>query len=418
MTRVTCAALSSLALLVPACAPKADPSAKSEEPKPVPVTVADAKPMALRRTVSANGTLYPYEDVTLAPKVGGKVLRTFKDMGDRVAPGELLLELDATEYRIAVEQARPALEAELRKLKLAALPATDVQFEKHIATVDAVVEARANLALADSELKRVEAEASGGVGTRQALETAINRLAVAKTRVQLAETDARVTLANARRLKAALDDAERKLADTKLSAPVPPEWGEWLKELGPTKTPLSYTIAQKMVSAGSPVESTPATHCYRLVIDHALKLGAAIPEKHAPEVLVGQAVEVRVVAHPNRAFAGIVARISPTVDPTNRTFGVVIGIRNGDHQLKAGGFAEAEIIVRTDSVTTIPLEALVQFAGVNKVFVANGDKAKVVEVTVGTRDKEWVEVGGLPAGAKVITSGQSQLVDGSLIRVK
>jgi hypothetical protein len=39
-------------------------------------------------------------------------------------------------------------------------------------------------------------------------------------------------------------------------------------------------------------------------------------------------------------------------------------------------------------------------------------------VTVGTRDKEWVEVGGLPSGAKVITSGQSQLVDGSPIRIR
>lgn len=58
------------------------------------------------------------------------------------------------------------------------------------------------------------------------------------------------------------------------------------------------------------------------------------------------------------------------------------------------------------------------FAGVNKVFVVDGDKAKSVEVTVGTRDKEWLEVTGLPAGAKVITSGQSQLVDGSLIRVR
>ncbi|MBN9120295.1 MAG: efflux RND transporter periplasmic adaptor subunit [Planctomycetes bacterium] len=405
-------------LALPACTPKSDPSAKSDEPKPVPVTVADAKSNALRRAVPAVSTLYPYEDVTLAPKVGGKVLCVFKDVGDRVAPGEPLLELDATEYRLAVEQARPALEAELRKLKLAALPATDAGFEKHLAAVDAVVEARANLTLAESELKRAETEANSGVGTKQVLDSAINRLAVARTRVQLAETDARVTLANARRLKAALDDAERRLADTKLSAPVPPEWNDWLRQLGPTTTPLSYAVAQKMVSAGSPVESMPATSCFRLVIDHALKLGVAIPEKHAPEVAVGQSVEVRVEAYPNRVFAGVVARISPTTDVANRTFGVVIGVRNGDGKLKAGGFATAEIVVRSDRVVTVPPEALVQFAGVNKVFVVEGDRVKAIEVTVGTRDKEWVEVGGLPAGAKVVTSGQSQLVDGSPVRIR
>jgi RND family efflux transporter MFP subunit len=177
-------------------------------------------------------------------------------------------------------------------------------------------------------------------------------------------------------------------------------------------------VAQKFVSAGSPVESAPATNCFRLVIDHALKLGVAIPEKHSPEVVVGQPVEVRVEAYPGQVFAGAVARISPTVDTTNRTFGVVIGVRNGDGKLKAGGFATAEIVVRSDQVVTVPPEALVQFAGVNKVFVVEGDRARVVEVTVGTRDKEWVEVGGLPAGTKVVTSGQTQLVDGSPIRVK
>jgi len=64
-------------LFLPACAPNPYPTAP-DEPKPVPVTVAEAKPMALRRTVPVVGTLYPYEDVTLAPKVGGKVLRVFR----------------------------------------------------------------------------------------------------------------------------------------------------------------------------------------------------------------------------------------------------------------------------------------------------------------------------------------------------
>lgn len=407
-----------LAFLLPACAPKAETTATTDEPKPVPVTVAEVKPVALRRTVPVVGTLYPYEDVTLAPKVNGRVARVFRDVGDRVGPGEPLLELDDAEYRLAVEQALPAFEGELRKLKLAALPASEAEFERHLPTVDAVNEARANLKLAESDLERCQKEISGGVGSKQSLDTCVNKVAVSTVRVQLAETDARVTLANARRLKAALDDARRKLADTHLNAPAPEQWNEWIKALGPTATPLNYAVANKMVSAGEMVQSTPVTNCFRLVIDHVLKLGAAIPEKHAPEVTVGQTVEIRVEAYPNQVFTGTVARISPTTDTGNRAFGVVIGVRNGDGKLKAGGFATADIIVRTDTVPTVPPDALVQFAGVNKVFVADGTRAKAVEVTVGTRDKEWVEIGGLPAGAKVITSGQSQLVDGAAIRIK
>jgi multidrug efflux pump subunit AcrA (membrane-fusion protein) len=384
----------------------------------VPVTVVAAKSQTLRRTVPVSGTLYPYEDVMLAPKVGGKVIRALRDVGDRVAPGELLLEIDPTEYRIAVDHARPAYTAELRRLKLPDVSITDAAFEKHLDKLDAVVEARANLALAKSEQARIAEGVKNGAESRQALDSAVNRLAVAEARVELALTDARVLLSNARRLKAALDDAERRLADTELRAPVPPEWNDWLKLVGPTTTPFKYAVADKRVSAGSPVEAMPVTNCYRLVIDHALKFGAAVPERHAPEVTVGQQVEIVVDAHANKTFAGVVARISPTTDVTNRSFGVVIGVRNGDGKLKAGGFATAEIVVGSESVVTVPPEALVQFAGVNKVFVANGDTAKVVEVTVGTRDKDWIEVGGLPAGAKVITSGHSQLVDGAPIRVR
>lgn len=418
MKRVGMGLVAVVAILVPACAPKTESTARSGNDRQIPVTIADAKLVTLPRTVPVVGTLNPFEDVILAPKVGGKVLRVFKDVGDRVGPGELLLELDAAEFLLAVDQARAAFEAELRKLKLKELPTSDVAFESHLPNVDAVAEARAHLKLAESDLERCQREVSGGVGSKQALDACLNRVAVATARVQLAETEARVTLANARRLKAALGDAERKLADTRLTAPTPAEWDEWVRQLGPTTTPLTYAVAQRMVSVGSPVESMPATNSFRLVIDHALKLKAAVPERHAPEVAVGQAVEIRVEAFPNQVFPGIVTRISPTTDATNRTFGVEIAVRNGDHKLKAGGFAAAEIVLGTVSVVTVPPEALVQFAGVNKVFVVEGDKARAVEVTIGTRDKEWVEVGGIPAGAKVITSGQSQLVDGSPIRIK
>jgi multidrug efflux pump subunit AcrA (membrane-fusion protein) len=392
--------------------------------------VAQAQTRQLQRTVPVAGTLYPYEDVMLAPKVSGRVLRTFKDLGDRVGPGELLLELDPTEYRIAVEQARPALQGELRRLKLATLPTSDAEFEAHLPRVDAVVEARANATLAKSQLEVAKKEFAATVNTEQALQVAQNRVTVADIRVLAAETEARVSFQNARRLKAALDDAERRQADTRLYAPTPPEWNEWIKQLGKTDTPLTYAVAQMTVGVGSSVESMPVTNCYRLVLDHALKFGVAVPEKHKPEVLPGQPVKLRVQAYPGETFDGFVARISPTTDAASRTFGVVVGVRNGVRKvdrktghdlggkLDAGGFATGEILTRTEQVVTVPPEALVSFAGVNKVFVLTGDRAKAVEVKVGTRDKDWLEVGGLEPGAKVVTSGQSQLVDGAAVRVR
>src|SRR4029453_10680889 len=159
------------------------------------------------RTVPVVGTLHAFDDVQLAPKGDGRVARILKDGGDSVVPGEVRLELDSTDYQLAVNQARPAFEAELRKLKLDELPETDAAFTPHLPKVDAVVQALANLELAQKELARHETENAKGVGSGQLLDSAKTKVKVAEAAVELARTDARVTLANARRLKAALEDA-------------------------------------------------------------------------------------------------------------------------------------------------------------------------------------------------------------------
>ena len=58
------------------------------------------------------------------------------------------------------------------------------------------------------------------------------------------------------------------------------------------------------------VRAMPVTNAYRLVIDHVLKLRAAVPERFEPEVRVGQTCEVTVDAYPGVAFPGRVARKS------------------------------------------------------------------------------------------------------------
>ena len=88
--------------------------------------------------------------------------------------------------------------------------------------------------------------------------------------------------------------------------------------------------------------------------------------------------------------------------------------------MKVGGFAKATLLSRTDSnVATVPLEAIVAFAGITKIFVLDGNKAKAIEIKTGTRDKGWVEIiGPVPADAKVIVSGLTQIVDGSIVRIR
>jgi multidrug efflux pump subunit AcrA (membrane-fusion protein) len=407
-------------LLLPACAPRTATTEGKPEVQAVPVTVAPVKTTLLRRTVPVVGTLHGYEDMVVSPKVDGRVARVLKDIGDTVAPGEVLFELDPTDYLLAVAQSRPAFQGELKKLQLDTLPELDEGLEAIIDQVPAVAQANANLELAEKELIRSEFENSKGVGALQTLDAARTKLQVAKTAVQLAKTDARVILAQARRLKAALEDAEERLRETQIRAPIPHDWSAWAAIVTSAANPLRYAVAGRMVSKGEMIRQMPVTNAFRLVIDHVLKLRVAIPEKYRPDVHQGQAAEVRVEAYPTTTFAGVVSRVNPTVDAVNRAFLVEIQVPNCGHCLSVGGFAKAEILTCTDvAVLTVPPEAVKTFAGISKVFVADRNTARAIEVELGAREKDWIEVrGALKADARVITSGHSQLVEGSPIRIR
>lgn len=402
------------------CSPKSGPTSAKTDVQPVPVTVAPVKAVELRRTVSGVGTLFAYEDVMLAPKVDGRVLRVLKNEGDIAAPGEVLLEIDPTDAELAVGQARPAFEAELRKLRLDALPPTDAAFAGHLPKVDSVAQARANSELAEKEVNRIEEEVKRGVGSQSVLDSARTKVKVARTGVDVAETEARVTLAHARRLKAALDDAEERLRETQLRAPVPDDWAAWAAVGGAAASPIRYSVAARMVSKGAMVSPMRVTNAFRLITDHVLKLRVPVPERFRPMAHIGMVVDVRVEAYPGVVFPGTLARIFPAVDPESRTFVAEIEVPNLSRKLKAGGFANAEVVTHAaDPVLTVPPGAVVTFAGTTKVYVAEGEVAKAVEVDLGVREKDWVEVrGALRPGAMVVTSGQTQLVDGSPVRVR
>jgi RND family efflux transporter MFP subunit len=155
---------------------------------------------------------------------------------------------------------------------------------------------------------------------------------------------------------------------------------------------------------------------------------APIPERHVGEVQVGQPVGLVVEAYPREVFKGTVVRVHPTVDRVNRTFAVEVHVPNEARRLKAGGFAKAAVLTREDSAAlTVPEEALVTFAGVTKVFVAEDGKARAVpvkpgerlEAQAGGRPANWVEVvGDLRAGSQVVTSGHSQLAEGTPVRIR
>jgi len=394
----------------------------------IAVTVAPAESRTVERRVRTVGTLHGFEEIELSSLVDGTVRRIVHDVGDVVIPGEVLLEIDDTDFQLAVREHARALELELARLGLDRVP--DASFTP--ASLPSVARARVVEQNAAATRDRYRSLADRTVISRDEFEKAELNLETARLDTKQRLLEAEQTLAAVRHRQAVLEIAEKRLRDTRILAPAitvrtPPV-------ADPTAAPevdaaLSYTVAERFVSEGEIVRAAPPVKLFRLVVDSVLKLKAAVPERHASQVRRGQAVDLAVESLPGRTVAGRVSRVNPTVDTANRTFEVEVWVPNPERLLKAGSFATASILVGSDAdALTVPEEAVIRYAGVTKLFTVVDAKAVAVPVALGARldipvaggaARRWVEVSGaLAPGTPVVTSGHSQLSDGAAVRVR
>lgn len=398
---------------------KGEKGAKTKEIKPIPVTVEKVVGRPIQRIVRVVGSLYGQEEITITPKVEGKITRIHADVGDLVKPGDPLLDIDETDYKLAVTEAKRSLELELSKLGLRELPKE--KFD--ITQLPMVVKASTLEKNTQSRKERLNRLGGGLVSSPEDREQADTDNRVAKANYQQAMLEAMTTIAAAEHRQAVLETAIQRLKDTRVVVPFP--------EMGPKgpKT-VEFAITQRMASQGELLKSGPSTSMsvFKMVIDNPLKLQATVPERHLSEIKVGQMVNVEVEAYRNEVFQGRVMRVNPMVERNNRTFQIEVEIPNDSRRLHAGSFAKASILTEVDlQAITVPEDAVINFAGVTKVFVVRDEKAWDIPVTTGVRtiiksggrEIPWVEVrGNLKIGEQVVTSGQSRLSDGRLIKIR
>jgi RND family efflux transporter MFP subunit len=378
----------------------------STTPQPVPVTVAPLEHREVERTVEVVGTLNGWERVAVGSKRYGRVLKVFHDMGDRVKPGEPLAVLDPVDADLSVRQSERQLQAELAKIGLKELP----EGEFDVSTVPAVVQARLQLERVRLNLNRERTLSRRGAGTAQDLQNAENDEQIGEAAVANAVLSAQATLAHARALRVSVDVARQSRADMEIRAPI-------LSQPPGVTTPLTFAVSKRSVTEGQMIREGETVA--ELVVEDPLRLWANVPERFGAEVRVGQPVRVSVASHPT-PFEGKVTRINPAVDAVSRTFQVEVAVPNHAAMLHPGGFAKASIQVESNArAAVVPLETIVRFAGVTKLFVVEGEKARAINVETGLEGAGWVEVvGKLPESAQVVTTGQTQLADGTPVVVR
>src|SRR4051812_1374178 len=408
----------------------AEVAVKGAAIKTVPVTVAPLEHRTVERTVDVVGTLRGWEQVTVGSKKTGRVIKVLHDMGDRVRADEPLVQLDPVDARLMADQAQSRYLGELVKLGLTEEQADrrieafgiseelirGKQAEEAIARVPAVVQVRVSREKALHDLNRQQALSKKGASTAQELEDAENDYRSACAAYDNAKVTAQNVIATAIANRVSRDQALQTLKDLTIRAPKPERTLPGTSE----SREVVYAIAKRSVTEGQMIKEGEAV--FELVIENPLRLWTNVPEKNAEDVHVGQPVRISVSSHPETLFEGKVVRINPSVDSLSRTFQVETLVPNDRRLLRPGGFAKATIVTdSTARASVVPIESIVRFAGVTKLFVVEDNKAQAInDIVTGAEGRGWVEVSskGLPAAASVVTTGQSQLADGTPVIVR
>ena len=370
------------ALFLTSC--KSDYQASQRQGRPDAKTPRQVKTIPVAETpfgetVTANGTLAAFDQTTVSVKVPGRVRIISVDLGSVVKSGQVIALVDSVDYKIRVQQAEAALAQARARLGLAPDGTDDRIDPEKTATVR---QARAVLDEARFARDRAARLVEQGVIAKAEFDTATATFKVAEGRYQDAYEEIRNRQGILAQRRSELELARQQLKDTSVIAPLDGIVQEKKTSVG------------EYLAAGAPVVD--------IVKMDPLRLRAQIPERESHTVHTGQDVRVTVEGDPI-VYLGKIMRLSPVIAEQNRMLMVEADVRNNG-KLRPGSFAHAEIVTNDAKMAvTVPNNAIVTFAGIEKVIVVQNGKALEKPITTGRRTAEFTEiVSGISVGEKVI----------------
>jgi len=330
-------------------------------------------------TVTANGTLAAFDQSTASVKVAGRLNSISVDLGTVVRQGQVIGQLEPNDYKLRVQQSEAALGQARARLGLSPDGTDD---RVNLEQTGTVRQAKAQLDEARLSRERAVRLVEQGIVAKADFDSADATFKVAQSRYQdaLEEIRNRQALLAQRRSELAL--ARQQLTDTTVHAPI-----DGIVQ-------LKRASVGEYLAAGSPVVD--------IVRMNPLRLQAQVPERDAASVRFGQNVRVSVDGD-TRVYIGQIRRLSPVIAQESRMLMVEADVQNNGN-LRPGSFAKAEIVTNDAKMAvTVPNNAIVTFAGIEKVIVIQNGKALEKPITTGRRSGEWTEIlAGVNVGDQVI----------------
>lgn len=339
-----------LALLTWGCSEK---PAKTEDIRPVRAMVLAATGASHR--VELAGEIQPRYESQLGFRVGGKVIARRVDVGATVKRGQLLMQLDATDFQLAQAQAKAAVSA-----------------------------ADSSLALAQAEVNRYRE-------LRQ------------KNFVSQALLDAKEAA-----YRSALAQHEQATVGLRVQTNQN-GYASLIADADGVVTAIHAEVGQ-VVAAGMPVVSLARTG--------ETEVRVSIPEDQVSTLKRVSNLTVRTWANPELALEGRLRELSPIADPATRTFTAKISLPKTTGDIRLGMTATVTFASEGPPGIRLPLSALFNHQEKTAVWLVENGKVElsIVEVA-GAIGNEVMIISGVSPGQTIVTAGVNQLREGQKVSV-
>jgi RND family efflux transporter MFP subunit len=359
--------VAALAVRIVLFATKGSGGKRGTQVPPVAVEIDSVRFGPIREIREFTGSVYPYNQYVVAPKVSGRVIQIRKRIGDWVRRGELIARIDDAEYQQAVLEA----EANLRIAEAS------------------VAESQSQLELVREQKERMESLKAKDLASSAEMDAAATNYNAQESRYKLA-------LAQVEQRRASLNSANIRLNYTLLAA-----------------SRAGY-IGERFVDEGALL--APNTAVVSVIEIDSVIVRTTITERDYGLIEAGQPVSVIVDAFASRTFAGRVSRIAPMLKEASRVAQMEVEVRNDSLLLKPGMFARVDVMVAAkDKARIVPSRAVVSRGGETGVFmVPDGEAvARYYPVKTGIVTPDITEILSPALEGRVVTLGQHLLQDGS-----
>jgi membrane fusion protein, heavy metal efflux system len=175
--------------------------------------------------------------------------------------------------------------------------------------------------------------------------------------------------------------------------------------------PIGGTVTQRQVGLGQYIQSVSSGASgpvYTIGDLSVVWLIADVREADAPQIQVGEPVEVRVLAYPGRVFTARIAWVAPMIDANTHRLPVRADVENPQGALKPAMFASFTIVTGPAVVApAVPPSAIVYEGEEARIWVAGADGTLALRhIRTGRTSGGMVEVlSGLSPGERVVTRG-------------